>query len=349
MNKILIASLMLLLFSAVFAENETIVDNSTLVNETIFDNSTLIVDNSTLVNDTIIDNSTALNETIIDNSTLPPENPELNDTVLDNSTLLIDNSTLPDNSTTDIEILSSNPGIVLRFSQLLRQINIRVEQANVIISQVNDSATAERLSLIVLSLESVGNEVNYYTDETKEYDLNQAAVDFVSLKKQSLDLVSEFKEISHNYFKESDIENLRNRIKSVNASDTLTHKISRMINAYNALKVKKMFSNLDNETVSGIMNGSIIKDEIKNIVRNKLENMNESEKIKAVLEIKENLVRNNINNSARNNEIVQNLHSAISKSNGPNNDNSSDSNQSPSNGSGEANSKNNSNKKGNSK
>lgn len=240
------------------------------------------------------------NETELFNDSMPLNDSEL----FDNSTLI--NEDLINDSIRDSEILSTNPGVILRFSQLYGQLSLRIEQADLVIAEINDSSIAEQLSSIVEALESLKAEAGYYMDEAKEYDLRQAAIDFVYLKKKSIELVSEFREISHDYFQAGHINALKNKLRLVNESNGVSEKISRMMSAHNALKVRNVVGSVDNETINGIMNGSIAKNQINNVIRNMFQNLNESIRNEVIMQVKENLVRNNINASAKNNEALEN-------------------------------------------
>ncbi|MBN1923209.1 MAG: hypothetical protein JW791_00430 [Nanoarchaeota archaeon] len=223
---------------------------------------------------------------------------EDNSTVFDNSTSTFDNST--DNNITeeDVKVLDIPEGVSLRFLQLERQLTLTIERGDRVVAELQSLGVSDvsEFNLLLDQLEIIRDEAASYTNPANIPDVSNAAVLFVDLKKESISLIAEFRNLVHTLH-ENKIQRLKNAADSVNETGNYTVRIRNMIRSYNANKVKNALQNMgvDNETlVNEIGNGTLIKNQIKNRIKNTFESLNDSEGLKALVRIQQRITQNEV-------------------------------------------------------
>lgn len=225
------------------------------------------------------------------NITVAPVSDETNDTSIEEAI-----------NENELKPMVSPEGVVYRFLQLERQIEIKILRGGIVIERIqflNDSVSVEELQAILEELELVKEEVNEYTNESSVTNISEAIIAFVDLKRESLDLVKEFRNKVHEILDQNEIQTLRTRIRSEvteNSVPGVTQRIKAKLNAFNAQRVRNALQNIGvNESlIEQVRNGNITKSQVTAWIKNKYKNLNPSVKNQVKVEIRQRLTQNNI-------------------------------------------------------
>jgi hypothetical protein len=192
----------------------------------------------------------------------------------------------------DLDTITIPAGAVVRFLQLERQLGIKIERAEYIISQLDNASTAD-LETIVGELTLIKEEVSQYTDESafEGMTVPEIGVLFIDLKNDSMTLIREFKNILHDIVGEQERERLREEVQVMNGSpEGLTAQIRNKLHEYNAERVRRMLQDMsiDNETIiQQVLNGTLNKGQIMNRIRTAYAGLESDKVLRARLKLVE--------------------------------------------------------------
>lgn len=299
--KWIILSVMLLaaLMTIVSAENETTNQTSDDGNENeTIDNG----DGNETVDDSdgneTIDDSDG-NETIDDgdeNETI--DDSDGNETVEDDD----GNETVDDsdeNETIDeVDAFHTTLGARIRLLQLESSISRNIAWGEAIVAAIegkNSSADVSELEPILSELAALESEVSSVDPASGE----DAAQQFVALKKKAISLTQEFRKTARGMLKISDVEGLRKRLQTLKLNETKTKvgRIHELQREFNARMLNETLTAMDisnPQLANEFANGDAGAKDIKAYLKNATSNMSREEKKQAFFALKEQVSKRNI-------------------------------------------------------
>lgn len=172
------------------------------------------------------------------------------------------------------ELFTTNKGALVRLTQLEMAIEKAITRAEVVIDFLdnNTNGSVEELEGIVDDLKDILEEVNIL----KEKDPTNVE-EFVALKKQSRDLLKDFRDASRDLVKEVNMQELKRALRDANYSKVkeLKNKVMEKIREHNAERVQKMlerFGENNPEIVKRIKQNGMTRAEISKEVLKKWKN-----------------------------------------------------------------------------
>jgi hypothetical protein len=191
----------------------------------------------------------------------------------------------------DLNSMSIPRGAVVRFMQLERQLDIKIQRAELLVSELVSDNTSPLLA-IISELGLIKDEVSEYTTEESLSGMSvpEISVVFIDLKSDSQELIKEFKTLMHELRSDEEIDELKEDIETINeAKDArLKQRINSKIKDYNAERVRAMLTEMgvENETmIDEVMTGKINKGLIMKRLRNAYSALGENRKVNAALKI----------------------------------------------------------------
>ena len=180
------------------------------------------------------------------------------------------------------ELLSDKSGAEIRLLQLTKHLEARIEQANKIISDVEEKGleVPEDMLEIIVGFEDALNRIEEL-DMTQDSDV--LAQEYVTVKKEVIDLSKEFREFAKDMFTEDEKNELRAEHKEKVKAKIAEHKekIEELKNKFKNSQINKRFNALgfdDEELMNKIKSGELSKDEIKDLIKEKVSTMTEEQK-----------------------------------------------------------------------
>lgn len=206
----------------------------------------------------------------------------------------------------DITTMHIPTGAVLRFVQLERQLSLRILHGEKIIETVisiDNASGVTELEEILDELRIIKEEAHNYTDPANIINLTETAVKFVDLKNESIILVNEFRNVSHELLGDYNLTNLRAEIGKIDNNETkaLQNRAKELVKAYNAAMVRNTFRvmNIEAENIANaVMNDNLTRTEIKEQVMNSYKNIGQAVKANTLLKVREQLTQKGVNDTA---------------------------------------------------
>ena len=200
----------------------------------------------------------------------------------------------------DDELLADKSGVEIRLLQLTKHLEARIEQANEIISDVEEKGVEvpEGMFEIIVGFEDALNKI-------EELDMSQdsdvLAQKYVSIKKEIIDLSKDFKELAKDIFTEDEKAELRaeNKEKVKAKISENKEKIEELKNKFSKSQINKKYNALgfdDEELMSKIQSGELSNDEIKDLIKEKISTLTDEEKVELKLKSLENKKKEKIEN-----------------------------------------------------
>ncbi len=258
----------------------------------VFSIFTVMAENETQdMNQTQIQNQTLINQTVDLNETQ-----ETNQTQINQSDDSI-NETIIDEG--DVKVLSYSYGAQVRLEQLKNSIELKIENANEIIEEIeadeNSTINTSGLNEIVDGYESLITQID-------DLDMNQSsdvlAQEYVELKAIAIDLTQEFRILVKDYFSEVRKEQLRERFeyrKQIRV--TMNDELHKYKNRYMAQVVQRNLNRLglsDDELLAQVQNGTLTNQQIRDRLRDKLQNMTHEQIRESAQAFREDKIKSNI-------------------------------------------------------
>lgn len=234
----------------------------------------------------------------------------LNDTV--NNTITETSNVTTSELDEDLEIMTSHSGTIIRFLQLERQLDVKIERGNLIINRLEElgNYSVSDLQTIIDQLVIIKEEVSVYTSNNFT-DLTQASIDYVDLKNESVNLISEFRTLIRSMVDESLLGELNNLVSSVNETSFqgLGLRIQEMKREYNSNQVRNTLQNMgytDEELVGQVLNGTLNQGQIMQRLRSVYENLTSDARREAAVNIRQSLSQGNIAVQSINDAVMNN-------------------------------------------
>ncbi len=195
-------------------------------------------------------------------------------------------------------MVESNYGATVRVWQLRKSIIRAVIAGEVVIDYLDEKGED------VLDLQAKLDELNIIEKEVIALDSDNSSVeDFVNIKRDAKNLISEFKELTRNRISSEDrneiIEIVKKEMEENRLLDSTESEMEKARNQLNAERTERLlerFGITDKELANKVRNGEITKNELKEQLRGKYKNIGQEKKkqAKQKIETKNNEVQERI-------------------------------------------------------
>lgn len=196
----------------------------------------------------------------------------------------------PSNETKDVEVMTDHPGVVVRVTELQERIERAVVNGETIIAQLSaQGKTVTDLQSIVDSLKSL-------KDQAGQIDTNQdvsaSTAQFVSIKKQAIDLVKQFRDKVRALVPPGQRDELKKKAKEAEASalKALRDKVKQVRQAHNREAFENVLQRLGvalPEIEAKLANGTISVADARKAIRDAFQGLPSDKKANARQKLQE--------------------------------------------------------------
>lgn len=184
----------------------------------------------------------------------------------------------------DLRIMTNSRGVVVRFLQLERQINLKILRGERVVEYLlglDAETSVSEFNEILDQLQVLGEEASEYTNPEAIIDVSSIATTYVDLKRESIELVQEFRTALHSLLSEEQQDELELIIESLNETsiEPFGQRVRNMIREYNYNRVRNALQNMnasDEGLVDEVSNGNLSKGQIIQRLRNRFNSTQEA-------------------------------------------------------------------------
>lgn len=234
------------------------------------------------------------------------------------------NSTTEDNTTDyeeetseEVEVMTSNYGSEMRLLQLQYSIEKQILNAKSIIGMINEEnpdADTSELSAIVDSMNSLLEDVKAESENISDDSVEV----FVDYKQEAIDLTKQFRDLSRELVTPEIAAKIRHRVKNEIRHEIkgLKERISRLRGKVNSERVKnflgKDFAETHPKLFKQIENGEITPKEAKKELKESLKELAKDKKSDLIRRVKEEKAKAKVRTTARVSKILENQANRLS-------------------------------------
>lgn len=229
------------------------------------------------------------NSVVVDDTNVNISDDDGNVAVNMESGVVIINDENQEDETEDENMLKSNVGAQIRLEQLKKAIYNKIEDANVVLDNLNENDTQVDTETIQSYIEQYEELLQKIEAVNFEEDNEILAEQFVALKDEAISITKEFRETIRPYLTQERKDEIKKELKAKqeerkNNRDQKREEIKNKIEELKRKHISQQFSKfgaknvLTDEEIQKFENGEYTFDQLKQKVQEKLSNMTEEEK-----------------------------------------------------------------------
>ena len=210
----------------------------------------------------------------------------------------------------EVAIISTELGAKIRLIQLQKKLEAHIEGANLIIAEIekrNDT------TIDTTKLKSIVSEFEILSQQAMDADLNQSAdalaAEYVAMKKQAINLTSEFGKTVKAGLSEEQKLKIRAQVEEkkkerLEVKDEDLEKLKHEFNAEKAKHIMKRYGIENPEMIAQIKAGNISVDEVKAEFKMKFDSLNDEQRNMFMQKAKEEEMKIKIQNREERKQII---------------------------------------------